>query len=75
MVCKIVILPASIVIAINNSTRTKPFALRILDVGIIILVFYRIEWAQILPRIQFYLYAPLNQALQILLLYYPTKVV
>jgi len=39
----------------------------------IALVFYRIEWAQILPRIQFYLYAPQNQALQILLLYYPTK--
>jgi hypothetical protein len=73
MVCKIVILPTNIVIAINNSKRTKPFALRILDVGMIALVFYRIEWAQILPRIQLYLGTPQNQALQILLLYYPTN--
>ena len=39
----------------------------------IALVFYRIEWAQILPRIQLYLGAAQNQAIQILLLYYPTN--
>ncbi len=39
----------------------------------IALVFYRIEWTQILPRIQLYLGTPQNQTLQILLLYYPTN--
>ncbi len=39
----------------------------------IALVFYRIEWTQILPRIQLYLGTAQNQALQILLLYYPTN--